>query len=266
MYLCRHVKDIGYCPTTAGLDKELQRLGAGLIMSLTKLPFIFLFGWGVHIIFTSPNSAATKVERTMLIEDGLLELFMGTFIPKDAYRVHAAIELLIILAAAAGPRSTLTNSILTFLLPHKDPSRIFLSPMGFLATVLMVIGAIIRSECYRELGKHFRFQVTILKNHKLVTSGPYSYVRHPSYTGAYICFAGIVIWYTAQGSWLRESEVYKKPLAWIVLVPVIVNLLSVTLALFRRIPKEDEILKETFGKEWDEWAKKAPARLFPGIY
>jgi protein-S-isoprenylcysteine O-methyltransferase Ste14 len=173
--------------------------------------------------------------------------------------------LLIILAAAV-PKSTVSESVLTFLLPDKDASRIFLSPMGFFATVLMVMGAIIRIQCFRELGKHFTFQVTILKDHKLITSGPYSYVRHPGYTGAYLCLAGLAIWYTAQGSWLRESGVYKIPLAWPLLGPVMVHLFLAGLTLFRRISKEDEMMMKTFGKEWDEWARKVPDRILPGIY
>ena len=130
----------------------------------------------------------------------------------------------------------------------------------------MVAGAIIRMQCYREMGKNFTLQVTILKEHKLIMSGPYSYVRHPSYTGIYLCFAGMTIWCVVQGSWLRESEVYKVPLAWLALAPVMINILLIAAAPFRRIPTEDEMLKKTFGKEWDEWARKVPARLVPGIY
>ena len=130
--------------------------------------------------------------------------------------------------------------------------------------MLMVMGTIIRIQCYRELGKHFTFEVTILKDHKLITSGPYSYVRHPSYTGAYLCLAGIALWYAAQGSWLRES--YKMPLAWPLLAPVTVHTFMAGLVLFRRISKEDEMMMKIFGKEWDEWARKVPDRILPGIY
>ena len=138
--------------------------------------------------------------------------------------------------------------------------------MGVFAAVLMVIGAMIRDRCYREMGKHFTFPITILKDHELITSGPYSYVRHPGYTSAYFCFSGIVIWYTAEGSWLRESEVYKKPLAWLFLAVPMVYFLTVCVTLFRRMHREDEELEKTFGKEWDEWAKKVPDRIIPGIY
>ena len=179
--------------------------------------------------------------------------------------MHAAIELAIILATAV-PKSTVTESVLTFLLPRKDPNRIFLSPMSFLATVLMVMGTIIRVQCYREMGKYFTLQIIILKDHKLITSGPYSYVRHPSYSGGYLCLAGVAIWYTAEGSWLRESEVYKKPLVWLLLAIVVGHFLLAIALLFGRIPKEDEMMKKTFGEEWDEWARKVPNRMIPGIY
>ena len=130
----------------------------------------------------------------------------------------------------------------------------------------MVTGAAIRVQCYREMGKHFTFSVTLLKDHKLITSGPYSYVRHPSYTGGYLSIASLFIWYTAEGSWLREREVHKLPFAWLILAPV-VAIFSLMLSLgLRRIPVEDEILRKAFGKEWDEWARKVPYRIIPGIY
>ena len=61
--------------------------------------------------------------------------------------------------------------------------------MCFLGAVSMVIGAVIRVQCFREMGKHFTFSVTLLKDHKLFTSDPYSYIRHPSYTGGFLSMA-----------------------------------------------------------------------------
>ena len=130
----------------------------------------------------------------------------------------------------------------------------------------MVMGAAIRVQCFREMGKHFTFSVTLLKDHKLITSGPYSYVRHPSYTGGLLNATGLVIWYTAQGSWLREREVHKMTSAWLILAPVLAAISLLILTMFRRIPAEDEILRKTFGKEWDEWAENVPSRIIPGIY
>ena len=135
--------------------------------------------------------------------------------------------------------------------------------MCFLGTVLTVVGTAI---CFREMGKHFTFSATLLEDHKLISSGPYSYVRHPSYTGLSLNVTGLAIWYTAQGSWMREREVYKMPLAWLVLAPVITIIPLFISFIFLRIPVEDEILRKTFGNEWDEWARNVPSRIIPGIY
>ena len=45
------------------------------------------------------------------------------------------------------------------------------------------VGGLIRYKCYRTLGSMFTFEMSIRKDHILVTSGPYAIVRHPSYTG-----------------------------------------------------------------------------------
>ena len=163
--------------------------------------------------------------------------------------------------------STWSKQVMALLLPNdKHPGCIKLTPTTTFAMILIVLGAAIRYWCFRQMRKHFTFHVTLLKDHKLVTTGPYSIVRHPAYTGAILLGVGQVIWYAARGSWLRESMIYQMKLSWLLIAPV---MLSIFLALFyipRRMPVEDTILKRRFGKSWDEWAKAVPYRLFPGIY
>ncbi|SPO38694.1 uncharacterized protein PSFLO_04173 [Pseudozyma flocculosa] len=43
-------------------------------------------------------------------------------------------------------------------------------------------GGWLRLRCYRELGRFFTFAIGIRKEHKVIQTGPYRYVRHPSYT------------------------------------------------------------------------------------
>ena len=33
-----------------------------------------------------------------------------------------------------------------------------------------------------------------------------------------------------------------------------------------RMSKEDMALRNQFGKKWDDWAKRVPYSIFPGIY
>jgi protein-S-isoprenylcysteine O-methyltransferase Ste14 len=180
--------------------------------------------------------------------------------------MYAIIELSIIVAGTMKSTSW-SKGVVALLLPNgKHPDCIELTPTTTFATILIVLAAAIRYWCYREMGRHFTFHVTLLKNHKLITTGPYNIVRHPSYTGGIFMFIGNVIWYTARGSWLRESMTYQMKLFWLLIAAVMLFTCFSLAILLGRIPVEDAILKKEFGKDWDEWAKAVPYRLFPGIF
>ena len=179
--------------------------------------------------------------------------------------MYAIIEFCIIVAGTMESTSW-SKGVVTLLLPNgKHPDCIKLTPTTTFATSLIVLGAAIRIWCFREMGRHFTFHVTLLKNHKLITTGPYNIVRHPSYTGAIFLSVGNMIWYTARGSWLRESMIYQIKLSWLFITPVMLsNLLGLSVIL-RRTPVEDAMMKREFGKDWDEWVKAFPYRLFPEV-
>ena len=120
---------------------------------------------------------------------------------------------------------------------------------------------------YRHLGRFFRFEFSIQKNHELVVSGPYSVVRHPSYTGLILVFAGMIPWYLSKGSWILESGLWNTMLGKM-LVVLYFGVLNITASIFTiaRMSKEDITLRNEFGKKWDDWAKRVPYSIFPGIY
>ena len=51
----------------------------------------------------------------------------------------------------------------------------------------------------KTLGRFFTFDVRVVEDQHIVTSGPYKLVRHPSYTGMMLAFAGMGL---ALGNWL----------------------------------------------------------------
>ncbi|TEB37335.1 hypothetical protein FA13DRAFT_1726409, partial [Coprinellus micaceus] len=57
-----------------------------------------------------------------------------------------------------------------------------------LGLLLAILGASLRLAAYRHLGHMFTFEMSIRRDHKLVTRGVYAWVRHPAYTGA-VAFA-----------------------------------------------------------------------------
>ena len=59
--------------------------------------------------------------------------------------------------------------------------------------VLIAAGLGLRAWSIAVLGRFFQYQIKIQPGHQVVTSGPYRYVRHPSYTGIALVLAGIAI-------------------------------------------------------------------------
>ena len=55
---------------------------------------------------------------------------------------------------------------------------------------LFVIGILLRWYSIIHLGRFFTVDVAIAADHQLIDTGPYRFVRHPSYTGALLAFIG----------------------------------------------------------------------------
>jgi protein-S-isoprenylcysteine O-methyltransferase Ste14 len=56
---------------------------------------------------------------------------------------------------------------------------------------LMVAGIGLRAWSIVTLGRFFQYQIKVQPGHQVVTSGPYRFVRHPSYTGIAMSCAGL---------------------------------------------------------------------------
>ena len=56
--------------------------------------------------------------------------------------------------------------------------------------ILFALGLIIRWIAIIHLGRFFTVNVAIAHDHQLITTGPYRFVRHPSYTGTLLIFLG----------------------------------------------------------------------------
>jgi protein-S-isoprenylcysteine O-methyltransferase Ste14 len=98
----------------------------------------------------------------------------------------------------------------------------------------------------KTLGKEWSITARMVEDHKLATEGPYARVRHPIYTG----MLGMLI---ATG--LAISH-------WIALIAAIVIFAIGTLI---RVRIEERLLRETFGQQFEDYARHVPAVL-PGIF
>ena len=131
---------------------------------------------------------------------------------------------------------------------------------------MLVVGAAMRRACYDTLGKYFTFQLAIRKDHKLITTGPYSIVRHPSYSGVWLVMIGMAINQLGPGSIYVELGLWQNTVAFMVGLFQLAIIVYIGLVIDMRTQKEDKALKEQFEEEWTAWSKRTPCRLIPFIY
>ena len=86
----------------------------------------------------------------------------------------------------------------------------------------------------------------IQKGHRVVKSGPYRYVRHPSYIGLLLVTLGVAI---GMGNWIG----------------LILMVLIVFIALRKRIILEEKVLQKSLGGEYQSYIKNTK-KLIPFIY
>jgi protein-S-isoprenylcysteine O-methyltransferase Ste14 len=145
----------------------------------------------------------------------------------------------------------------------------FITPAFLAGTALCVLGCRFRSAAYAALGRHFTFELALARDQPLVTTYPYSVVRHPAYIGGFVGALGAdLALYAARGGWVREALVPWAPRAVAgVGLGALVGLQVLMIAgLSARVPGEDRIMREHFGREWEEWARRVPYKLIPGVY
>ena len=148
-----------------------------------------------------------------------------------------------------------------------DPTLVPALPAAFVVGCLATIASgMVRRACYRTLGSLFTFELTLREGHRLVTSGPYAFVRHPSYSGALLGIFGTFLVHFGPGSWWARARwldttvgrVY--PMCWFAMEVYVV------LSTILRAPAEDALLRKQFGPQWDAWAAKVPYRIIPGVF
>ena len=111
--------------------------------------------------------------------------------------------------------------------------------------ILYLSGLIGRNWCIRTLGKYWSIHVEIRKNHKLIKTGPYKYMRHPATLSIIFEVCGIPLIVNAYFIFLFAVAVY---------IPLMIL----------RIYYEEKEHPKLFGPEYLAY-KKEVGMLFPKI-
>ncbi|KAF7354626.1 hypothetical protein MSAN_01376000 [Mycena sanguinolenta] len=236
-------------------------------MPLLKILCIFATALSLHMCSTSPNPPLHSSERTVTPTRVEFILVSPSF--RSAQKLFywgAAIAETAVVLAQIRPRSIRSQLVISALTFGGDLPSMDLSPSAVFGFFLVASGALLRLLCYRTLGKYFTFETGITRNHRLITTGPYSLIRHPSYTGAVLAYFGLLLYYGSRGSWFMEC-VFKGSIAGTIFCAGYIFSTSLVIAgLLSRISKEDEGLQGEFGPEWDAWAARVPYILIPYLY
>jgi protein-S-isoprenylcysteine O-methyltransferase len=118
--------------------------------------------------------------------------------------------------------------------------------LSFLGTAIFAAGLAIRWYSIVHLGRFFTVNVAIATDHRLIDTGPYRFVRHPSYTGALMAFLGLAL---CLANWVSFP---------VMVVPVF-------LVFLRRIHVEEGALLQALGSQYRDYMNRTK-RLIPAVY
>lgn len=111
---------------------------------------------------------------------------------------------------------------------------------------LFALGLILRWYAIIYLGRFFTANVAIAADHRVIDTGPYRYIRHPSYTGGLLALFGFCLSFQN----------------WASLLIIFIPCFAVTRY---RIHIEEKALLEALGEPYRNYMQRT-RRLIPGLY
>lgn len=162
--------------------------------------------------------------------------------------------------------SRLSTRLLSLLTPTR-PLALTPTPRFLLTGALVLAAGLLRLWTYRTLGRFFRWQLSLVDGHRLVTAGPYAWVRHPSYVASALVSYGNLVLLAGRGSYFAERGLARTLLGKAVAGAIAGYLVFMHANLIvTRVDKEDAVLRAQFGEEWEAWARRTPYKLVPYVY
>ena len=115
-----------------------------------------------------------------------------------------------------------------------------------IGTILFCAAMWVFRRTHKQLGRNWSITLEIRQQHELICAGPYALVRHPMYTSFLL---------------MGLSQVFLLP-NW---VAGIAGLIGFTVLFFLRVDKEERMMLEVFGPQYQAYMAKTK-RIIPYLY
>ncbi|KAJ3875366.1 hypothetical protein F5051DRAFT_454613 [Lentinula edodes] len=234
---------------------------------LLKLPLLVSEAVCMRVSGTPPNPPT--VSGFMVVPDWREHFLRSLAYPSKFLRTTswlAQFVEFIVIIAYHNPAGPISHLVLKSLVDEAScVEGIHVTPLYLVGNILNLTGTILRVQCYRTLGQLFVFELRIQKDHRLITEGPYAYVRHPSYTGLILTILGTFLSH-ASGSWISQCAPLQNASMQALVGLWMIVAIAVVISLLLRVSREDTMLEKAFGDNWTKWSEKVPYQLIPGIY
>jgi protein-S-isoprenylcysteine O-methyltransferase Ste14 len=195
----------------------------------------FALEWVINVVVQLTIAAWLALEAGLMIRDRVRG-------KGSAARDRGTLWLNIIIITAA----VVAAGILTDVLRDATAWQFGSAGLSVAGLLVMWAGLAVRIWAIVVLGTSFRMTVEVDTGQKVIDSGPYRWVRHPSYTGILLLTAGLSLVY---GDW--------PALAILLVLPAGV--------LIHRIFVEEAVLTEVIGRAYADYAARTN-RLVPGLW
>jgi protein-S-isoprenylcysteine O-methyltransferase Ste14 len=225
--------------------KSLPHFFLALLAGVIIFIGLPLLGWGFgHIPEFFENPARTSYIVIMLA----LQIFSLIYNPQVGRNQEnrksdvprSKLDLILIQIFSLG---------IVILAPSSDSSSFGILNVGnlvrYIGLIIAIPGFVLMQAGEKYLAKQFSIEVTLQKDHKLIQSGPYQYIRHPRYLGILTFFTGI-------------SLTFRSLLG-------ILAVIALAGVLIWRVFAEEKMMHQEFGKEWEEYQAKT-WRLIPFLF